>query len=835
MNGANGSGFQTGSAPAPPPGEKPVPRPLLILVSVLTLGVLVSDRLSPYSFPLMAVLALLFVWSAANLALRKRALAVPVLLLFFLGALVGTPPDPANRFRLSTVGPRGTPLCVVGTLTAAPEYQGGECRLTLDTRYQRDETGWKTARGSIRLTIKEPEKEYRRGDRIAALIWPRKPHNFQNPGGFDYARYLAARDIGATAHTGDDRLIATLGGKPPPALIRYMSGLRRELSNLCDRRLDFPENGIMRALLVGEKGGLTPDIRELFYSCGVGHILAISGLHMGFAALGAFALVLCILKRSDRLIYRIDIYKTALLCSVPFLLFYCAISGFSLSTARAAIMVMAFVVSFFFSRTGDNLTAVALAALAVILVNPTAPREASFQLSFAAVFGILYVLSRARRSPFSIDSPPAGRYLEKVRLWLFISVAAYLITAPIAAAHFNRVSLAAIPANLLVTPIVGFWVIPLALCSALLYPLWPALSAWGIQAAAAPFPYLLEVLQWLDSFPFASYFIPGPTWLEIAVYFAALYGLFRFRARKAARIILAAALVAALADVGYWQWERHKGGELRVTFLDVGQGLSILAQFPNSESMMVDGGGFSYSDFDIGEMVVAPCLWREKIMTLDYLVNTHPHPDHLNGLIFLARNFRVKEIWSTGIENPQSRYAELESAARERNIAWRTLADLPRRRDIGGATVEILYPPANMRSTGFKYSDLNNASLVIKITYGAVSFLLTGDVERQAEQSLLRSGQNLRCDVMLCPHHGSATSSTPDFLDAAAPRIAVVSVGYGNWLGLPHQSVLQSYSRRGYAVYRTDRHGAVTVSSDGRSVTVKPTVPEPEADAAGAL
>ncbi|MEJ2037517.1 MAG: MBL fold metallo-hydrolase, partial [Desulfosarcinaceae bacterium] len=259
---------------------------------------------------------------------------------------------------------------------------------------------------------------------------------------------------------------------------------------------------------------------------------------------------------------------------------------------------------------------------------------------------------------------------------------------------------------------------------------------------------------------------------------------------------------------------------LCVTALDVGQGTAHLLQLPGGFTALVDGGGFGDPRiFDVGEWIVAPLLWRNKIRTVDLVVLSHPNADHLNGLIFILEHFNIGEVWSNHQPADTLGYERWSSAIRSRGIVHRPFGQLPRRTTRGGVGFEILNPrPGFMeRSREERWRDLNENSLVLKVSLGAVSFLFSGDIGRRTEAELVRlvGPGRLKSTVLFVPHHGSAGSSSVSFLKAVQPRDAVVSAGWQNIFHFPHVRTLARLDAAGAHAWRTDLCGAVTIVSDG--------------------
>jgi competence protein ComEC len=255
-----------------------------------------------------------------------------------------------------------------------------------------------------------------------------------------------------------------------------------------------------------------------------------------------------------------------------------------------------------------------------------------------------------------------------------------------------------------------------------------------------------------------------------------------------------------------------------VTFIDVGQGESVLIEFPGRKKMLVDGGGLPTGTFDIGESVVSPFLWSKGIRKIHYLVLTHAHPDHLYGLPAVARNFRIGEFWETFSPPDDVKYDELK----------KILGDIPKKRVFGGFTsredgIEIKALAPKEESSLIAPVD-NEKSLAMKITYGSTSFLLAADTGMKTEQEILAAGEDVKSDVLKSPHHGSKSSSSEAFLQAVAPQVIIISVGRGNRYGHPDPEILDRYHAGGVQLFRTDVHGAVEVSSDGKRISVRPAV-----------
>jgi competence protein ComEC len=275
-----------------------------------------------------------------------------------------------------------------------------------------------------------------------------------------------------------------------------------------------------------------------------------------------------------------------------------------------------------------------------------------------------------------------------------------------------------------------------------------------------------------------------------------------------------------LLDLSYWGLRGYTMKGLEATFLDVGQGDCTLVEFPQGKRMLIDGGGL-YGDFDVGENVVAPFLWKRRILKVDYLVLSHPEPDHYKGLTFIARYFHPTEFWHNGMTSPASTYEELLNVIKDKGITMVKVED-GFARSIGEARVEALHPVEGWRAeVQSKRGWANNNSLVLRIAFGDHSLLFTGDIEKEAESRLLRDDKRLGAQVLKVPHHGSKTSSTYYFVKEVSPQYAVFPLGYKNIFHFPSKRVVERYEGLGCQVLRTDLDGAITVTSDGKQLQIR--------------
>jgi len=272
----------------------------------------------------------------------------------------------------------------------------------------------------------------------------------------------------------------------------------------------------------------------------------------------------------------------------------------------------------------------------------------------------------------------------------------------------------------------------------------------------------------------------------------------------------ALALAALAVDGGWWSYDRYLNPSLRVTFLSVGQGDGAVIRFPGSRVMLVDAGGSFSDEFDPGERLVAVYLWSHKIMHVDYLVLSHPELDHFGGFDFVARNFSPSEFWSIGVPSPDLKYEALLEVLAAAEVRLRLMDSHLPSQEIGGVTVDCINPDPALAATR------NDSSMMLMISFGPTRILFTGDVEARGEESALASGRDLRATVLKVPHHGSRTSSTPAFVAAVRPELAVMSLGYRNRYGFPEPAVVERYRQAGALVLRTDQCGAVTIEAGKR-------------------
>lgn len=715
---------------------------------------------------------------------------------------------------------------IIGTIRDDPHQFPGRTRFVLHAESLTRESLSYQVRGAVQVTVWEPVSRLRSGDVVGCLGRLKEIHNFNNPGGFDYRRYLAFRGITASASVSKGSHVTRLHTAKGWWLGHSIDRSRQCVSRLIEQAASKEPRevrGILKALLVGDRNEISPRMKNIFSRIGTAHLLAISGLHIGIVASLAFFCFRFILSRSEGILLAGWCTKGAALLSLFPVVFYGLLAGMSPATQRAVIMVVVFLMALLFERERDNLNNLALAALVILIISPTSLLEISFQLSFTAVFAILYMVENIG---FVRELRQGQRTLfKRLALFLLVSAAAILGTVPITLYYFNQISLIGILTNCFMVPLIGFLVVPLGLSAILVLPVSATAAMWVMKGGGIILECGLGLAIFFSKWPFAAFRTVTPTLMEIAVYYVLAWTLFNLGRTNRAKVILIVLAVIVMADVSYWVCQRYGRRELRITAIDVGQGSSSLIEVPGGPCVLVDGGGFYNNRFDVGSLIVGPFLWKKRVATVDILVLSHPDPDHLNGLLFIARHFNVREVWMNLEPADTQPYRDFLEIISRKGIRVVGPQDLLRPTVINGVQFQVLYPPVDFleRKSQEIWRTPNNNSLVLKVSFKDISFLLPGDIEAEAERELCALDcRTLDCDVLLVPHHGSRSSSTPGFLECVAPDVAVVSSGWKNRFGFPHPSVLKRYQRRGCEMFRTSEHGAITITTDGTSLSIKP-------------
>ncbi|GAB4489900.1 MAG: DNA internalization-related competence protein ComEC/Rec2 [Thermodesulfovibrionales bacterium] len=569
----------------------------------------------------------------------------------------------------------------------------------------------------------------------------------------------------------------------------FFRDARDALSRFTAERFDPETAALVAALTTGETGMLDPGTREAFSITGLAHILSISGTHFGLFSVIVFgALVFLINRLPEKALLRLTLIMTpkqaAALLTLPVVLVYLGLSGGSIPAVRSFIMVSLFLAGLLIERKHSGLRALAAAAVLLCIWDPGVLLDLSFQLSFLAAAGIGLAADR--------ETAPAegcGARLRKAAKESFIvSGAATAATAPLVAYAFHYFPLLTPLSNILVTPLVGFVIVPCSVIASFVWLLTGHYPFASVISLAAEF--CLWLVKLLAMVPYADLRIPAfPLFLLFLGYGGlAAYGL----TRKRRWILLALAPGLAWTAVAAFQ-----PTGLTVTFVDVGQGDSAIVRLPDGKTLVIDTGRTGSE--------TAGVLRYYGIRRIDALVLSHGHPDHIGGADRILRLFPVSEIWQNGrVSLP------VPEGTRVRTLGQADMVEA------AGYRISVLHP-AEGASSEAEDDDRaeNNASLVLRIEGVSHSFLFPGDIMEEEEEGLVFLGDLLASDVLKAPHHGGRSSVHDEFFRLVRPDIAVVSVGRDNTFGHPSAEMLEALEDA--AVFRTDRDGAVRIreTADG--------------------
>ena len=670
----------------------------------------------------------------------------------------------------------------------------------------------------IQILINSPGNNYilLNGSNIQIEGYLKLPGSLRNPGAFDYQQYSFNRNIAATMScqttqlqiipTKEDLLTQIANGWRS-----YCSLIRYHLAQTNKQLLRPPYDALANGICLGIQSEIPPDIQDIFYQGGIYHLLVVSGGNiMLVAALGFIILKMLRFKR-----------RYAALINIPLVLAYSMIVGMNPPVFRAMVMSLLFLGGRTLPRDTDGLHTLVLSGYILLFLNPLSLWDSSFQLSFMAVFGLL-ALSPLLKPLMKRHAPP--NYFKDTIITCF---AVMITTFPLLACYFNYLSLVSLISNIIAAPMVYFS-LPLTLFSGLFVNIIPSLANWLAAANQLSLMILTYSVGLLTKLPYASVMVPSiPGWMIMGYYGLLLFFLEAFdplvdfpdyRKRK---YWLYLTLTFCIIVLIYWEYP-GSSNTLTVTFLDVGEGDSMVLQFPNHKTVLVDGG--KGAPFDKGKSVILPFLKQAGIRKLDMVIATHPDDDHYGGILSVIQQIPAGELLlTTDTTHLPQAYQSLINYAVASHIPINYVHTGQSFSGFEPCQFYILNPPLSSEDNNLKSS--NDHSVVTYIAYQEISFLLTGDLSEKGEMELIHQYPGIHTTVLKAGHHGAYTSTSQSFLDTITPRFAVIQSG-PNLYGHPDPMTLERLNASHVKTYRTDQSGAVIATTDGTSLNWQ-TVIEP--------
>ncbi|MBE0500335.1 MAG: DNA internalization-related competence protein ComEC/Rec2 [Desulfuromonadales bacterium] len=766
-------------------------------------GVLIA----PFLFlpPMLPILILIAIGAWGFSRSLKLSTCSLILLFFCIGLFqyeisISPPEDPAAIHHLAG----RDPVILEGVINAinARFPQGATCSVAITSSFA---DGLKRVQnGNLQLFIDQLGESLSPGDRIRFQTQLRLPRAFGTPGEFDYPRHLAHKQIFTTGFIRNSSDIVQLEDLTPPTPETIIRRWSQQIGALIDQTVPVHLAPYLRGLATGDRGALSPGQRELLAHSGLAHLFAISGLHIGIIASSLYILLLTGYRRSPLLLSSAPPQRILPIIILPVVTVYVLFTGGAISTLRALLGLAAVTAAFCLRRQVPPLQLLATAAFVILLLDPLAIFTPAFQLSFAGAAGILCITPRwialCQRWPKVIVYPMT---------LLVVTTAATVATLPLVLLHFHIFAPAGIVLNMIAVPAVTLLAVPLCLTALIVAIFNPQAAAVIFNLAATILDVILNLCATVLALPGLSahyLYLPPPVLAGIGLLALILLAPIALRFRMAGLT-----LAFFLLFTPYFL--DQNGEDLSLVAISVGQGDAALVTTPVGKNFLIDGGGFSRSNFDTGERLVAPTLGYFGVREIEAVVLTHNHPDHLNGLLHILKQFPVHNFW---IGTPPEELPEkLQTILFQKQIPIRTFQkDWTEIEQSDHSKTAVYRAPIAQHSR-------NDQSLVLYFQHKENGLLLCGDLETEGINLLSRTPPPGPVTLLKIPHHGSLYSNPEPLIDLFKPRTIYISAGYNNRYGHPHEKVLSLLENRAVTIHRTDLSGSLFFQTNGESWSLK--------------
>lgn len=632
---------------------------------------------------------------------------------------------------------------------------------------------------NIKMSQDIPSIKY--GDSLYIEGEFKQPEEARNYKGYNYKQYLKTKKIIGTVELEKAKILKSSNGS-------FIHNIQKYIKDTINGTLTDEEGNLLLAILLGDKDKLSEDIQESFKTSNLSHMLAVSGAHVSYIILGlTYVLQNSIIgKKNEKIV------------CIIFLLFFMAITNFTPSVTRACIMAVLTLFSGIIYRKSDVYTNISVAALITLIFNPYNLLDLGFQLSYGGTIGIIIFIKRIQ------EKKSNSKVINYIKQMALVSIYANIIIIPIMMYHFNTVSFTFIISNIMASPILVIIVITgflFIITSITAKPL-TRLIAIFIKPILS---ILIKISQICSKLPFSSILVVTPYIFNVISYYAIILYCIKSKKNNKCKIIIGLLIVLILINFIIYIFPQ----KLRIFFIDVGQGDSTLIITPDKKTVLIDGGGSD--SFDVGEKVLLPYLLDRRILKIDYVLISHFDTDHCGGILTIMKKVKVKNIIISEQAEHSENYERFKKLMIHKKIRLIEVKKGDKIKIGRYSEFKILFPTSRLLSE----NPLNNNSIVAQFNYNNFKMLFTGDIEKLAEQQILKTEKaEIRADILKVAHHGSKTSSIPEFIKAVKPKIALIGVGKNNTFGHPNQQTIKNLENIKCRIYRTDLQGEIIIKID---------------------